>query len=94
MSLAFIGLKLRRTVGRRTPGWRRGGGKYTLGGEATVTGDRSHRPRFADEALARAAADGLEADFGRLRGVARAVAEAPVWQRWMEAVAKVLIEQH
>jgi cardiolipin synthase len=49
----------------------------------------------ADEELARGIADGLEADFTRSREVNLAEWRTrPVWQRGLEAVAKVLIEQY
>jgi cardiolipin synthase len=50
---------------------------------------------IADEGVARAIADGLEADFARSREVSLAEwRRRPVWQRGFEAVAKVLIEQY
>jgi cardiolipin synthase len=50
---------------------------------------------IADEAMARAIADGLEADFARSREVNLAEwRRRPVWQRGLEAVAKTLIEQY
>ena len=50
---------------------------------------------IADEHLARTMAEGLEADFKRSREVSlEEWRKRPVWQRGMEAVAKVLIEQY
>jgi cardiolipin synthase A/B len=49
----------------------------------------------ADEALAQAMADGMEADFARSREVSLDQwRRRPPWQRGLEAVAKVLIEQY
>jgi cardiolipin synthase len=49
----------------------------------------------ADETLARAIAEGMEADFSRSREVSlEEVRKRPLWQRGMESVAKVLIEQY
>jgi len=49
----------------------------------------------ADATLARAIAEGMEADFSRSREVSlEEVRKRPLWQRGMEAVAKVLIEQY
>ena len=49
----------------------------------------------ADETLARAIADGLEADFARSKEVSlEQWRRRPLWQRGLEAVAKVLIEQY
>jgi cardiolipin synthase len=49
----------------------------------------------ADESLARAIAEGLEADFARSKEVSlEQWRRRPLWQRGMEAVAKVLIEQY
>jgi len=50
---------------------------------------------IADEGLARAIADGLEADFARSREVTlEQWRRRPVWQRALEAMAKILIEQY
>jgi len=50
---------------------------------------------IADEELARSVASGLEADFGRSKEVLlEEWRRRPTWQRGMEAVAKVLIEQY
>lgn len=50
---------------------------------------------IADEELARTVASGLEADFGRSKEVRlEEWRRRPTWQRGMEAVAKVLIEQY
>lgn len=49
----------------------------------------------ADETLARAIAEGLEADFARSKEVSlEQWRKRPLWQRGLEAVAKVLIEQY
>ena len=48
----------------------------------------------ADEALARAIAEGVEADFARSSEVPGAVAPAPAVAARAGAVAKVLIEQY
>ena len=49
----------------------------------------------ADEALAQAMSDGMEADFARSREVSLDEwRRRPPWQRGLEAVAKVLIEQY
>jgi cardiolipin synthase A/B len=49
----------------------------------------------ADESLARAIAEGLETDFARSKEVSLDQwRKRPLWQRGLEAVAKVLIEQY
>ena len=50
---------------------------------------------IGDEAFARAIAEGLEQDFARSREVKfEEWQRRPAWQRWLEALAKVLIEQY
>jgi cardiolipin synthase len=50
---------------------------------------------IADEGLARSIAEGLEADFARSREVSlEEWRRRPPWQRGLEALAKVLIEQY